>query len=202
MRKQKVTMVTTQTQHGDVWASLPRLLLPASGDTGPLNKLGLEAGWVRTTPTLTSHLSPRQVPKHLSSQTDWWAWDGLVCHQGEGQQLFNSPASDPSQYFQGRKCRRIECPLNTTTKAGGGGSSSPCKQASGLITHTQMRENGSSDKGGEMDQNCSQAILAWPPFPQKTLDLVPLCAAQKESNVKAPAHDLCTNIPSFASFQL
>lgn len=92
---------------------------------------GLWTNWVWSlgeegaTPTLTSHLSPRQAPKHLSGHTDGWAWNGLVCRQGEAQQLLNRPASDPGQSLQGRKHRRIECPLSATHKGSGRRNSLP-----------------------------------------------------------------------------
>ena len=125
---------------------------------------------MRATPLLTSHLSSRQVPKHLSGRADGWAWNGLVCRPGEVQQLFNSPASDPGQDLQDRKRRRMENPLNTTTKALRGGTSSPCKwPAAGHsnYTHTQTGEGGAG-RGGERAQNCSGGILAGLSFPGKT----------------------------------
>lgn len=107
---------------------------------------------MRATPLLTSHLSSRQVPKHLSGRADGWAWNGLVCRPGEVQQLFTGPASDPGQDLQGRKRRRIEYPLNTTTKALGGGTSSPRKwPAAGHSnhTHTQTGEGESWEGRGK-----------------------------------------------------
>lgn len=50
----------------------------------------LDVEQVRATPTLTSHLSLRLVPKLLSSWADGWARDGLVCCQGEAQQLLTA----------------------------------------------------------------------------------------------------------------
>lgn len=162
MKEKKVAVAATHRTTQAVRASSRRFCT-----SGPLDKLGLQVGRVGATPTLTSHLSSRQVPKHLSGLADGWAWNGLVCRPAEARQLFNSPASDPGQDFQGRKRRRIECPLNVTTKAVGGGTSSPWKwPAAGHSNdiHTNWG-GGSTGKGGGRDQNCSLGILAWPSFP-------------------------------------
>lgn len=146
MRQSKAALATTQR-------TAQVLSLPHR------DKLRLEAGQTGATPTLTSHLSSRQVPKALSGAADGWPRNGLVCCQGEARQLFNSPASDPGRDFHGRKRRRIACPLRATTKAAGGGTASLGSGQPGLlITHTQTGA-GVAGKGGGRARNRSQGIV-------------------------------------------